>query len=112
VKNDEGIPLEIHRVFENPRIAFRGNLPLDDEAGYKIALIFKLQEKIKGLDRVELIARRVQSFTKEEAAYWYSRITDFTPEANRWAQAGLKILLAGHPHDTHVGTMLEKLRLR
>ncbi len=112
VKNEDGIPLELHRVFETQRISFRGNLPLDDEAGYKLALLFKLQERIKGLDRVELMALRISSFSKEEAGYWYSRITDFSPAANRWAQAGLKILLAGHPHDNHVTTMLEKLRLR
>ena len=37
----------------------RGNLPLDDEAGCKLALMFKLQERIKELDRVELLARRI-----------------------------------------------------
>ena len=43
---------------------FAAILPLDAEAGCKLALIFKLQERIKELDRVELIARRVDRFTQ------------------------------------------------
>jgi len=52
----------------------------------------------------------VEKFSREEAAYWYSRISDFSIEANRWAQAGLRIMLAGQPHDPAIQTMLEKLR--
>ncbi len=111
VQNDAGIPLELNRFFSGKRITFRGNLPLDEEAGVKLALTFKLQERIKELDRVELIARRVERFTKEEAAYWYSRITSFGPAANRWAAAGMKIILAGHGGDKKgVKEMLEGLR--
>ena len=105
-----GIPYELHRLFQGKRIVFRGNLPLDEEAGCKLALIFKLQERIKELDRVELLARRVDRFTREEAAYWYSRITSFGDAANRWALAGMKVMLAGQPRDPNVGLMLEDLR--
>jgi len=105
-----GIPLELHRFLQGKRIAYRGNLPLDDEAGCKLALLFKLQEKIKEMDRVELIARRVDRFTREEAAYWHSRITSFGDAANRWAAAGMKTMLAGQPRDPNVGLMLEELR--
>jgi len=93
------------------RITFRGNLPLDDEAGWKIALIFKLQERIIELDRVELLARRVDRFTREEAGYWFSRITSFGPDANRWAISGMRIMLAGQSNDKAIETMLEQLRL-
>ncbi len=110
VQNQEGIPLELHRFLNGSRITFRGNLPLDDEAGVKLALLFKLQERIKELDRVELMARRIERFTKEEAAYWYSRITSFSPAANRWAAAGMKIMLSGHRGDKNVQEMLEGMK--
>ena len=110
IRNEQGIPLEAQRYIEGLPVTYRGNLPLDEEAGFKFALIFKLQERLKELDRVELMARRVEKFSREEAAYWYSRISDFSIEANRWAQAGLRIMLAGQPHDPAIQTMLEKLR--
>ena len=111
VQNEAGIPLELNRFLRGQRITFRGNLPLDDEAGIKLALFFKLQERIKELDRIELMARRIDRFTKEEAAYWYSRMTSFGPVANRWAAAGMKIMLSGHGGDRkRVQEMLDGLR--
>jgi hypothetical protein len=112
INNIKGIPLELQQYLNGSRITFRGNLPLDDEAGYKMALIFKLQERIKDLDRIELIARRVDRFTREEAAYWYSRITTYGDAANRWAAAGMKVMLAGNTKDPHVEKMLADLRQR
>lgn len=110
VKNIRDIPMELQQFLNGSRVEFRGNLPLDDEAGYKMALIFKLQERIKELDRVELIARRVDRFTMEEAGYWYSRMTSFGDAANRWAMAGMKVMLAGQPRDPNIETMLGDLR--
>lgn len=110
VQDRSGIPLELHRFLETSRISFRGNLPLEEETGVKLALMFKLQERIKELDRVELLARRIDRFTREEASYWYSRITSFGPVANRWAAAGMKVMLAGHSRDKTVQVMLEELR--
>lgn len=110
VCNDAGIPLELHRFFNNGRVTFRGNLPLDEEAGVKLSLIFKLQERMKDMDRVELIARRVERFSREEAAYWLTRATQYGSEANRWALAGMRIMLGGRPEDKAVLRMLEKLR--
>jgi hypothetical protein len=112
INNVRGIPLELQQYINGSRITFRGNLPLDDEAGYKMALIFKLQERIKDLDRIELIARRVNRFTREEAGYWHSRITTYGDAANRWAMAGMKIMLAGNTKDSHVEKMLTDLRQR
>lgn len=103
-------PLELHRFLNGSRIDFRGNLPLDGEAGAKLAVIFKLQERVKEGDRIELMARRVGRFTEEEAAYWFSRITNFGPDANRWALAGMKVMLGGQPRDPGVERMLENLR--
>ncbi|MFO7839097.1 MAG: hypothetical protein R6X08_06340, partial [Desulfosalsimonadaceae bacterium] len=70
------------------------------------------QERIRELDRIELIARRVDRFTREEAGYWHSRITTYGDAANRWAMAGMKIMLAGHPKDPNIEKMLSELRLR
>lgn len=103
-------PLELQQYLQGNRIEFRGNLPLDHEAGAKAALIFKLQERLKDGDRVELLARRVDRFTEEEASYWYSRTTNFGPDANRWAIAGMKIMLGGVSQDPAVEQMLERLR--
>jgi len=110
VCDEAGIPLELHRFLGTKRIPFRGNLPLDAEAGYKLALLFKLQERIHELDRVELIARRIARFSREEAGYWHSRISTFGEAANRWALAGMKRMLGGQPRDPHIETMLQSLR--
>ena len=59
---------------------------------------------------MELIARRIGRFTREEASYWHSRMTSFSPAANRWALAGMKIMLGGTSGDAAVATMLEELR--
>lgn len=110
VRDEAGIPLELHRFVPNGRIAFRGNLPLDEEAGAKLALIFKLQERLNDMDRVELIARRVERFSREEAVYWLTRATQYGEAVNRWAQAGMRIMLGGQPGDRAVLDLLEKLR--
>ena len=110
INNHADIPLELQQYINKKRITFRGNLPLDSEAGYKLALIFKLQERLKEMDRVELIARRIDRFTMEEASYWYSRISNFSDAANRWAMAGMKTMLSGHPKDPNVEKMLEDFR--
>lgn len=110
VQDAHQVGLELQRLLPEGRIQFRGNLPLDDEAGSKLALIFKLQERVKELDRVELIARRVERFTREEAGYWLSRISNFGDDANRWAVSGMKIVLGGQAKDKGVDQMLEQLR--
>lgn len=110
VCDNAGIPLDLQRFLNNGRIAFRGNLPLDEEAGAKLSLIFKLQERLKDMNRVELIAWRVQRFSREEAAYWLTRATHYGNAANRWAQAGMRIMLGGQPGDKAVLSMIEKLR--
>ena len=108
--NDAGIPLDLHRFIDNSRITFRGNLPLDEEAGTKLSLIFKLQERVKDMDRVELIAWRIERFSAEEAAYWLTRAVHYGEAANRWARAGMRTMLGGQPGDKAVLRMLENLR--
>lgn len=111
VTDQAGVPLELSRYMMAEGLRLRGNLPLDEEAGAKLALIFRLQDRLKDLDRVELIAYRVAQFTREEAAYWLSRTTSFGPIANRWALSGLRIMLGGQAGDPATATMLANLRL-
>ena len=111
VADSGGVPLELARYLTAEGLRIRGNLPLDEEAGAKLALIFRLQDRIKDLDRIELIAHRVRQFTREEAAYWLSRTTSFGLIANRWALSGLRTMLGGHADDKGVQEMLERLRL-
>jgi hypothetical protein len=110
VHDKEGIPLELDSFLSKDRITFRGNLPLDEEAGVKLCLLFKLQERVQDMDRVELMAWRIQRFSREEAAYWLSRITQYGDAENRWARAGMRLMLGGQPGSKEIAQMLEKLR--
>ena len=110
VRDGYGIPLELQRYLTREGLTLRVNLPLDEEAGAKLGLIFRLQERLTDLDRVELIARRVARFTREEAVYWLPRTTSFESDANCWAVAGLRLMLGGQAHDPAVERMLQRLR--
>ncbi|MBN2372963.1 hypothetical protein JXL19_04155, partial [bacterium] len=110
VSDPKGIPLELDRYFTKDGLRQRLNLPLDEDAGAKLSLIFRLLERISEPDRVELLARRIGRFTREEAAYWLSRTTRFAPYANRWAVSGLRTMLGGQPNDPGVERMLAQLR--
>lgn len=110
VCDHSGVPLELEQLLGNSRNTYRGNLPLDDEAGVKLALLFKLRERINDMDRVELIAWRIERFSYEEAAYWLSRATQYGNAANRWAQAGMRIMLGGQPGDKKIPNLLEQFR--
>jgi len=110
VCDDTGVPAGLERYLTQEGLKLRLSLPLDEEAGAKLALIFRLQERVPDLDRVELIARRVVRFTREEAAYWLSRTTSFGADANRWALSGLRVMLGGQAKDQAVQRMLERLR--
>lgn len=94
----EGIPMQLHRKFTSNQVKFSGTLPLDETAGVKLALIFKLQEQVNEINRVKLIANRVERFTREEAAYWFSLISYSGEIFNRWAQEGLGVVLSGEPN--------------
>lgn len=110
VRDRSGIPLELQRYLTTEGLRLRLNLPLDEDVGPKLGLIFRLQLRVKELDRVELIARRVARFTGEEAAYWLSRTVHFGPDASRWALSGLRVVLGGQPKDPAIPRMLDRLR--
>ena len=111
VQNELGIGMDLHH-FLNEDFLFQGKLPLHSEGGYKLALLFKLQERVQDMDRIELMARRIHSFTAEEAGYWWSRLSDFDEIRNRWAQNGMRIMLGGTSEDkSGVAETLQRLRL-
>lgn len=112
VRDEDDKHLDLHQFVQGKTIAFRGNLPLDEGSGSKLALLFRLQERVKDLDRVELMARRIDNFTDEEASYWLSRILHFSRATNRWAIAGMRIMLGGLPGDPAIGEMLKELDTR
>lgn len=112
VVDASGVPTQVDRFLTQEGLRQRVTLPLDDEAGAKLALIFRLQERLPDADRVELLARRVLLFSREEALYWLSRVTDFGPDANRWAISGLRLFLGGQPNDDGVSRMLSSLRAK
>jgi hypothetical protein len=106
----DAVPLELHQLLTPKSIAYRGNLPVDEESGSKIALLFILQHHMQDLDRIELIAWRVCRFTREEAVYWLSRATQYGDAPNRWAQLGMRIMLGGRPGDEQITRMLQDFR--
>ncbi len=111
VADDAGIPLNLHRFISTQGLRFRGNLPLDEEAGAKLALIIKLQSRLHNPERLELLARRIQRFSREEAAYWLGRTTHYSTDANRWAVSGLRTMLCGATnHDPGIERQLNRLR--
>lgn len=111
-RSDDDMSLEADAFLTKAEMNTPRTLVLDEEAGAKLGVIFKLQERLIHLDRAELVARRVSTFSREEAGYWFSRMTHYGPIANRWAVSGLRILLCGHGPDQDVETMLEKVRAR
>ena len=110
VSDADGIPLGLEGLFPNGRIRFRGNVPLDEQSGAKLALLFKLRERVNDLDRVELMGWRIERFGREEANYWFSRTTQFGETGNRWALAGMRIMLGGQNDQNAITQMLEKVR--
>lgn len=70
-------------------------LHLNEEIGHKLCLLFCLSEGIEGLRRAELIARRLERFTREEAAYWYSWTTRFHKDVSEFAIRGFRTMLCG-----------------
>lgn len=110
VCDEAGVPLDLQRFLGNGQLVFRGNLPLNKDVGSKLSLIFKLSERVLDMDRVELIAWRVERFSAEEAIYWLSRATQFGEAPSRWALAGMRIMLGGQPGDKDIQRMLDRLR--
>jgi hypothetical protein len=86
VRDDQGIPLGLERFMSAQSLQQTDlNLPLDEATGAKLALFFRLQSKVKDVDRIELIGRRVAMLSREEAVYWLANVTNADPILRSWA---------------------------
>lgn len=113
VKDEQGIPLGLERFMSAQGLKQTDiNFPLDEAAGARLALFFRLQTKVKDVDRIELIGRRVAMFSREEAVYWLANVTTADPALRSWATSGLRMLLCGEAGDKRVPRILEKVRAR
>lgn len=95
------------------KIEYRGQIPLRDETGAKLALLFKLHPKVRSQERIELMAWRIERFTREEALYWVTKVSIpvYGQRGIEWAKSGLRLMLAGQQKDQkEVQELLDQLR--
>lgn len=112
VLDSEGRPSGIQELIDD-KIAFRGNIPLDETTGAKLALLFRLHPSIQSQERIELMAWRIEKFTREETLYWLGKTTipTYGKKSLSWAKSGLRIMLAGDTKDIEdIRALLEQLR--
>lgn len=113
VKDDQGIPLGLERFLSAQGLQETDrNLPLDEAAGARLALFFRLQGKVKDVARIELIGRRVALLSREEAVYWLANVTTADPVLRSWAVSGLRLMLCGDSGDQRLPLVLERIRAR
>jgi len=108
-----GHPLELQELIDD-KLAFRGQIPLNESAGAKLALLFKLHSQVRDDNRVELMAWRIERYSREEALYWLCKASIegvYGKRGIEWAKSGLRLMLAGQQKDTDaVNTLLQQLR--
>ena len=112
MQDEDGRPYEPGRLLKG-EITFRGNIPLDEGAGSKLALLFRLQGHVNDIARAELMAWRVERFSEEEAMYWLARIMigSYGSRSLEWNKSGLRLMLAGQQKDKEaVEELLIRLR--
>lgn len=110
--DNDGRPYEANQLLKG-EITFRGKIPLDDEAGVKVALLIRLQGQVRDSARAELMAWRIERFTKEEAMYWMARtlVPTYGARSLEWNKSGLRVMLSGKQEDgAYVDELLVKLR--
>ncbi|NBC12559.1 MAG: hypothetical protein GVY09_04290 [Gammaproteobacteria bacterium] len=113
VRDDQSIPLGLERFMSTQGLKqIDRNLPLDEAAGARLALFFRLQRKVKDSDRIELIGRRVAMLSREEAVYWLANVTTADPALRSWAVSGLRQMLCGGAGDKRLPQVLERIRAR
>jgi hypothetical protein len=67
-------------------------LPLAEEGGVRLALLFLAVKPLRKLRRVEAIASAIREMEPEEAYYWLAKCT--RPGASRRACHALRVLLS------------------
>ena len=94
-----GVPLEVQSLIDD-RMSYIGDIPLSEEAGMKLSLLFILYPKSADAFRAELLAWRIERFTREEAGYWLNRLVFPYYRQDKktliWARNGLRTMLCGH----------------
>lgn len=110
--DSDNAPMGLENLIDHGRFCWQGTLPLDEEAGLKLSLLFKLQRGVRSADRVEMIARRLARFSRAEALYWFSRATSFGKPLSGWSQSGMRVMLGGSSRASgdDVTAALEELR--
>lgn len=107
-----GVPSGFQAIFDG-RIIYRGNLPLDNVVGHKMALLSILLATVKLADKIEVMCWRVERMPLEEIMYWLNKVTipSYGKRTTQWAKIGLRVILAG-PTDQQedYSKILEKLR--
>lgn len=73
--------------------ARREPLPLSEEAGVRLGLLFLALKPLAKVSRMERIAAGLRGMPDEEAYYWFSKCVP--QRGGRHAQRALRILLAG-----------------
>lgn len=112
VTDEAGRSLGLDKLLEG-EITYRGNLPLNDTIGAKLALLAKLHPQVRRADRVELMAWRIERFTREETFYWLTKVSvpTYGRRGIEWAKSGLRLMLAGRQDDKKViSEILDKIR--
>ena len=73
VQDELGRPLGIQELIDD-RLEYRGQIPLDETTGAKLALLFKLHPVVRSQNRIELMAWRIERFSREETLYWLGKV--------------------------------------
>lgn len=112
VQDEMGRPLGIQELIDE-RMEYRGQIPLDVTTGAKLALLFKLHPVVRSQKRIELMAWRIERFSREETLYWLGKVSipSYGRRGIEWAKSGLRLMLAGQQKDeAAVEELLQQLR--
>lgn len=107
-----GRPAGLQELIDD-KLEYRGQIPLGEEIGAKLALLCKLHPQVRSQERIELMAWRIERFTREEALYWVGKVSIpvYGQRGIEWAKSGLRLMLAGQQKDAKtVDALLNKLR--
>ena len=113
IRDDAGRVLGLDTLLAGD-ISYRGQIPLDTNVGAKLALFAKLHPQVRREDRIELMAWRIERFSREETLYWLSKVSIssiYGKAGIEWAKSGLRTMLAGHQSDkASVQKYLDRIR--
>lgn len=112
VTDDAGRFLSLQELIDDT-ISYRGNLPLSESVGAKLALLAKLHPQVHRADRLELMAWRIERLSREESLYWLTKLVvpTYGRQGIEWAKSGLRVMLSGRNADKKfIQELLDQLR--